>query len=47
MSKYDKEFYKSLQEAVDRFMVMIGKAKNVHIIKNKYSEYYVVCWEKL
>ena len=29
MSKFSKEFYKDLQVAIDRFMVIQGKAKNV------------------
>lgn len=44
--KFDKEFYKDFDEALERWKSLLNLCRNVHLIKAKSSEYYVVCWEK-
>jgi len=44
--RFDREFYKDFDEALERWKSLIGLCRNVHLIKASTSDYYVVCWEK-
>lgn len=44
--KFDREFYKSLDEAYKRWLELMNHCRNIHLIKARTSEFYIVCWEK-